>query len=103
MVPDHRFVTSCLKPVGKRKQTVYDVIAHGTGWNAVMGYTDKMGQEHTVYKTMDNSFCFDVRHEDDTRQGDCSYDGFPNMGESQTLYGLFNVVTERYAQSLQRH
>lgn len=81
---------------------MYDVIAHGTGWNAVMGYTTQTGQEHTVYTTWDHSFCFDVRPENETRQGDCDYHGFPNMGRSETLYGLLNVVAERYAHGLKQ-
>lgn len=94
-------IRSFLKPMGKRKNTVYDVIAHGTGWNAMMGYTNQLGLEHTVYKNWEDSFCYDVRSETETLQGD--YKGFPNMGRSESLYGLFNVIVERYAKLLSEH
>lgn len=94
----HDLIRSFLKPMGKRKNTVYDVIAHGTGWNTIMGYTNQLGLEHTVYKNWEDSFCYDVRSETETLQGD--YKGFPNMGRSESLYGLFNVIVERYTKLL---
>jgi len=88
----YQYLTTNLKPMDKNAQEVYDVVANHKGWNPILGYTNSAGLEHTMYRSNDGCFCFDVRELPVQ-----SKKGFPNMGSSGSFYGLIKELVDKYS------